>query len=216
VTRASGQGCLKLPRPILSLLADDCKPYRHLTSAASSPFRALADIAAATPSTHHHPFVARMPTCAPAALSHRISCGAPWRPITVVRCSAAARHCSSRDASARSSMTKSHTACPAGRDNAAESTPSRPLCNAAHHARVARVRWRPSLCRVDTWMPPYPAHYPNTDVQTNAARVPFMWPPFAATPLRRASKLALPPGRALTSFPLSLRRPALPPRNAWL
>jgi hypothetical protein len=26
-----------------------------------------------------------MPTCAPAALSHRIDCGAPWRPITAAR-----------------------------------------------------------------------------------------------------------------------------------
>jgi hypothetical protein len=37
-TRASGQGCLMPPRPILSLLADDRGPYRHLTSAAPSPF----------------------------------------------------------------------------------------------------------------------------------------------------------------------------------
>jgi hypothetical protein len=38
-TRASGQGCLVLPRPILSLLANDCGPYRHHPSAAPSPFR---------------------------------------------------------------------------------------------------------------------------------------------------------------------------------
>jgi hypothetical protein len=34
----SQAGCLVLPHPILSLLADDCRSYRHLTSAASSPF----------------------------------------------------------------------------------------------------------------------------------------------------------------------------------
>jgi hypothetical protein len=31
------QGCLVPPHPILSLLADDCGSYRHLTSAAPSP-----------------------------------------------------------------------------------------------------------------------------------------------------------------------------------
>jgi hypothetical protein len=43
--------------------------------------RALPGIAAAIPagtlSTRHHPFVTRMPACAPATLSRRVSCGAP-------------------------------------------------------------------------------------------------------------------------------------------
>jgi hypothetical protein len=38
-TTRSRAGCLMLPRPILSLLADDCGSYHHLTSVAPSPFR---------------------------------------------------------------------------------------------------------------------------------------------------------------------------------
>jgi hypothetical protein len=38
-TRASSQGCLVLPHPILSLLANDCGSYCHLTSTVSSLFR---------------------------------------------------------------------------------------------------------------------------------------------------------------------------------
>jgi hypothetical protein len=79
-----------------------------------------------------------------------------------------------------------------------------PLQNACHichclalptHAcsRVGRVRCRPSLHRVDTWMPPCPAHYPDANVRTNAARVPFTRPPFATAPLCHTSTLALPP-----------------------
>jgi hypothetical protein len=41
------------------------------------------------------------------------------------------------------------------------------------HSHVGRVRWCPSLRHVDTWMPPCPAHYPDADVQTNTAHVPF-------------------------------------------
>jgi hypothetical protein len=31
-------------------------------------------------------------------------------------------------------------------------------------SHVGRVRWRPLLRRVDSWMPPCPAHYPDADV----------------------------------------------------
>jgi hypothetical protein len=144
------------PHPILSLLADDCGSYHHLTSDAPSPFRAHAGIAAAipavAPSTCHHPFVARMPMCASATLSHHVSCGALWHPIITAHCSASTYRCSSRDAHARSSMMKPHAACPAGRPDASESVPSRPLHSVARHtcSHIARVRWRPSLCHVDT------------------------------------------------------------------
>jgi hypothetical protein len=41
---------------------------------------------------------------------------------------------------------------------------------------VRKVRCRPSLHRADTWMPPYPAHYPDVDVRINAAHVDiFTW-----------------------------------------
>jgi hypothetical protein len=50
-------------------------------------------------------------TCPPAVVSHRIGCGAPWRPITAARCSATARRCSSRDAHARSSTMRSQIGC---------------------------------------------------------------------------------------------------------
>jgi hypothetical protein len=40
------------------------------------------------------------------------------------------------------------------------------------------------LRRVDTWMSPCPAHYPDADVQTNAARVPFTQPPFCCCAMR--------------------------------
>jgi hypothetical protein len=74
--------------------------------------------------------------------------------VDAARYSAAARRCPSRDARARSSTTKPRVACPAGRADAVESAPSRPLRSAARRARVARVRWHPTLRRMNTWMPP--------------------------------------------------------------
>jgi hypothetical protein len=71
------------------------------------------------------PRATRTPTCAPTTLSHRVGCGAPWRPIATGHCggpwhpiatdccSATACRCSIRDARARSSTMKSHAACPA-------------------------------------------------------------------------------------------------------
>jgi hypothetical protein len=50
-------------------------------------------------------------TCPPAVVSHRIGCGASWRPIAAAHCSAAARRCSSRDARTRSSMMRSRAGC---------------------------------------------------------------------------------------------------------
>jgi hypothetical protein len=52
-----------------------------------------------------------MSTCPPAVVSHHVSCGAPWCPIVAARYSAAARRCSSRDARARSSTTRSQAGC---------------------------------------------------------------------------------------------------------
>jgi hypothetical protein len=60
VMRAFGQGCLMPPHPILSLLADDCRPYRHLTPAAPSPFRYSA-----VPSRHGRDAGARSLTARP-------------------------------------------------------------------------------------------------------------------------------------------------------
>jgi hypothetical protein len=37
------------------------------------------------PTTHHHPFVMRMPMCPPTALSHHVGYGAPWHPVTATR-----------------------------------------------------------------------------------------------------------------------------------
>jgi hypothetical protein len=65
------------------------------------------------------PHATRMPTCVPAALSHRVGCGAPWRPIATGRCS-------TQDAHARSSATKPHAAYPASRTDAVERASSRP------------------------------------------------------------------------------------------
>jgi hypothetical protein len=56
-TMRSQAGCLVPPHPILSLLADDCGPYRHLTSTASSPFRCSA-----VPSLHDRDVGARSST----------------------------------------------------------------------------------------------------------------------------------------------------------
>jgi hypothetical protein len=53
----SRAGCLVPPRPILSLLADDCRPYHHLTSAASSPCHCSA-----VPSLHGRDAGARSST----------------------------------------------------------------------------------------------------------------------------------------------------------
>jgi hypothetical protein len=82
-----------VPRPI-STREPTCLPLphrRHLQTRPTHrghlppppqilPSRALVDIAAVipatTPSTSHHPYVARMPACAPATLSHCIGCGA--------------------------------------------------------------------------------------------------------------------------------------------
>jgi hypothetical protein len=60
VMRASGQGCLMPPRPILSMLVDDCGSYRHLTSAAPSLFRCSA-----VPSMHGRDVGARSSTARP-------------------------------------------------------------------------------------------------------------------------------------------------------
>jgi hypothetical protein len=59
-------------------------------------------------------------------LSHRIDCGVPWRPITVARCSAAARRCSREDARYKSSTMKPRTTHPADGAGAAKEVPSRP------------------------------------------------------------------------------------------
>jgi hypothetical protein len=75
------------------------------------------------------PHAARMPTCAPAALSHRVGCGALWRSIAAGHYTAVARRCSSRDAHARSSTMKPHIACSAGQADMAESAPCRPRCS---------------------------------------------------------------------------------------
>jgi hypothetical protein len=60
VTQASDQVCLIPPHPILSLLADDCGPYHHLTSAAPSPFPCSA-----VPSLHGRDASARSSTTRP-------------------------------------------------------------------------------------------------------------------------------------------------------
>jgi hypothetical protein len=72
------------------------------------------------------PRATRMAECSPTTLKCHVSCGVPWCPITAACCSASAYRCSSRDARTRSSTTKPHTACPAGRADTAETTPSRP------------------------------------------------------------------------------------------
>jgi hypothetical protein len=72
------------------------------------------------------PRATRMTACSPATLSHHVSCGAPWRPITAAHCSAAARCCSSRDAYTSSSTMKPRVTHPADRAGAVEGVPSRP------------------------------------------------------------------------------------------
>jgi hypothetical protein len=103
VMRASGQGCLVLPCPILSLLADDCGSYHHLTSAASSPFRRSA-----VPSLHSGDVSARslivMPCVAHPTDEIGVAEGVssrPWRNPTGVRawpprCGVLARHLAPR------------------------------------------------------------------------------------------------------------------------
>jgi hypothetical protein len=59
----SRAGCVVPPHPILSLLADDCGPYHHLTSAAPSPFHCSA-----VPSPHVQDASARSST----AMSHTV------------------------------------------------------------------------------------------------------------------------------------------------
>jgi hypothetical protein len=103
VMRASGQGCLVLPCPILSLLADDCGSYHHLTSAASSPFRRSA-----VPSLHSGDVSARSLTVMPRVAHPTDEIGVaegvssrPWRNPTGVRawpprCGVLARHLAPR------------------------------------------------------------------------------------------------------------------------
>jgi hypothetical protein len=91
-------------------------------SAPACPHRPISHQRASHPSP---PRATRMAAWSPATLSYRISCGAPWCPITATRCSAASHRCSSWDARARSSIMKPHAAHPAGRADAAESGPSR-------------------------------------------------------------------------------------------
>jgi hypothetical protein len=76
---------------------------------------------------------------------------------------------------------KPRAACRAGRADMAKSAPSRPLRSAAHRAcsRVAKVCWRPSLRRVDTWMPPMSSSLPRcrrTDKRSSRALLtaPFL------------------------------------------
>jgi hypothetical protein len=111
--------------------------------------RALAGIAtaipAATPSTRHHPFVMRMPTCAPATLSRHVDCGAPWRPITAARLCLPSSALRRSDSEADRSVTK---------------LSSRPLRWASFRCRMraveaiilrcprAWVRWHSPSCRV--------------------------------------------------------------------
>jgi hypothetical protein len=90
--------------------------------------RALTSIATRipidAPSTHHHPFAVRMPTCAPVTLSRRINCGVPWRPIT------AARLCLPSSALCRSD---------AGVDRSVTKPSSRPLRWPCFHYRMRAV-----------------------------------------------------------------------------
>jgi hypothetical protein len=77
-----------LPIPMPPSLTDGARLL--VLSSPKSPSSArqrgnAGQIAGDGPTTCHHPSVARMPMCAPAALSHRISYGAPWRPVTDAR-----------------------------------------------------------------------------------------------------------------------------------
>jgi hypothetical protein len=47
-------------------------------------------------------------------------------------------------------------------------------------SHVVRVRWCPSLRRLDTWMPPCPAHLLATDIRT---KIPSASPPHQPVPL---------------------------------
>jgi hypothetical protein len=99
---------------------------------------------------------------------------------------------------------KPHAACSTGRANTTESTPSRPLRSTAHvcvRSRVRAVRWRTSMHRVDTWIPPCPAHDPDAGVRTTPSSRAHHATPIATAPRERT--LALPSRRAVTSLPLS-------------
>jgi hypothetical protein len=89
------------------------------------------------------------PHCPPAIMSHRIGCGAPWRPITVAHYSTAARRCSTRDAHARSSTMRSR---------ASSLVPPRPIlslladdCGLYHH--LTSVAPSPFLRPVESLVP---------------------------------------------------------------
>jgi hypothetical protein len=97
-TQASGQGYHMLPRPILSLLANDCGLYCHLTSATPLPF-----CCSVVPSLHGRDAGARRLTMRPRA-AHPIdgagtaegALSRPWRSPTGVcawppRCGALVR-----------------------------------------------------------------------------------------------------------------------------
>jgi hypothetical protein len=125
ISRASGP----LPFPTPPSLIDGAR--LSFLSSPKSPTSAhpcgdTDQIVGDGPATHHHPSVTRMPTCALAALSRHVGCGAPWRPIAVGRCIVAAHHYSTRDADAKSSTMKPRAACSAGLTNTAESAPSSP------------------------------------------------------------------------------------------
>jgi hypothetical protein len=87
--------------------------------------------------------------------------------------------------------------------------------------RVGTMRWHAHVCRVAASIHPL---VQLTSSPTAYGQTPSVWPPrkaaaIAASLLRlaaRESTLALSPRRAVTSLSLSLYRPALPPRNAWL
>jgi hypothetical protein len=76
--------------------------------------------------THHHPSVARIPMCAPAALSHHVDRGTPWCPITAAPLLCYRPLLLQPGCHARSSALKPRTIYPTRRANTVESVPRRP------------------------------------------------------------------------------------------
>jgi hypothetical protein len=109
-------------------LGADFSPSPRVSRPASQPVTVPSSLPNSRRRAGHPspPRATRRHTCAPAALSRRVDCGAPWHPITGAPLLCCCPSLLQPGRRARSSATKPHAACPAGRADTTKSTPSRP------------------------------------------------------------------------------------------
>jgi hypothetical protein len=142
ISHASGP--LSFPAP--SSLTDEAR--LSVLSSPKSPSSArprgnTAQIAGDGSATHHHPFVARMPTCAPAALSRRV----PSSLVAALLPPVAAPPGMPAPGARRRSLTPPAPLVELTRTKARRLAPD--IALSAHaHSYLARVRWHAHVCRV--------------------------------------------------------------------